>query len=69
MDPTLERNEERSIWLCFQTWGYQLQIPFSQPPEVEIEKFQCQSERELPEDFETHPIFIPSAILEGVMSS
>ena len=40
--------------------------PFSQPPEVEIEKFQCPSERELPEEFETHPTFIPSGILEGV---
>ena len=31
-------------------------------------KFQCLSERELPEDSKTHPTFIPSAIFEGVMS-
>ena len=68
MDPTLEQTEERYNWLCLQTWVYPLQTPFSQPHEVEIEKFQCQSERELPEDSETHPTFIPSAILEGVMS-
>ena len=42
--------------------------PFSQPPEVENEKFQCPLEREIPEDFETHPTFIPSVILKGVMS-
>ena len=68
MDPTLEQTKERSIWLCFQTQGYQLQTPFSQTPKVKIEKFQCPSERELPEVSETHPTFIPSAILEGVMS-
>ena len=33
---------------------------------VEIEKCHCPSERELPEEFETHPTFIPSGILEGV---
>ena len=36
--------------------------------EVRIEKNQCPSGRELLDDFETHPTFIPSAILEGVMS-
>ncbi len=53
--------------LCFQTKGYQLETPFSQPPEVEIEKCKCPLDRELPEDFETHPTFIHSTILEGVM--
>ena len=41
---------------------------FSQPPVVEIEKFQCLSARELPEEFKTHSNFIPWAIPEGVMA-
>ncbi len=52
----------------FSNIGLPTSNPFFSAPEVEIEKFQCLSERELPEDFETHPTFIPSAILEGVMS-
>ena len=36
----------------------------SQAPKVGIEKFQCLSSRELPKDSN----FIPSAILEGVLS-
>ena len=68
MDSTLQQTDERSIWLCFQTLGYQLQTPFSQPPDVQLEKCQRLSVRELPEDCETRPTFIPSALLEGVMS-
>ena len=41
---------------------------FSQLLLVQIEKFLCPSDRELPEESETHPDVIPSAILEGVMS-
>ena len=32
--------------------GYQLQTPLSQPLEVKIEKLQCPSDREHPEDFD-----------------
>ena len=33
---------------------------------IEIEKYQCPSVRELPDDLKTHPTFIPSVIFEGV---
>ena len=33
-----------------------------------MEKIQCLSSKELPEDSETHPKFNPIAILEGVMT-
>ena len=41
---------------------------FLKPPNVRIEKFQCPSARGLPEDFKTHPTFIPSANFVGVMA-
>ena len=41
--------------------------PIFSVPSVRIEKFQCPSARGLPEDFKTHPTFIPSANFVGVM--
>ena len=57
--------KQNSVWFGL---GARCPNPFTQPPKVEIKKFQCPTARELPEDFKTHPTFIPSANFVGVMA-
>ena len=51
----------------FQNLTYQLQTQFSQLPNGQISKFQCPSDAEFPEFFETGLFFYPSPFLLGVM--